>query len=295
MTGARRADRHPERAARLLPLVALCLLGYLASPAAGKAHAASPAAVLRIAYTAELRGNLQPCSCPANPLGGLARRIGFLDSLRTAPDPAPLLVLDAGRMLPERDRFPRLPAGAFARLQDLTIEAAAEASYDAILSDDGSIPDARWIPPLQARRVEIAGKRIGICALEERFDPLEAREAVGALGRVDLLILLCSADLHYAMRAAKLLGARAAIVARGADFDRPVLLDGVLFFGPGRDGRHTGYARIEVRRGEAPRVLEGKLRAMDGSTPVDPQWQDRVERLLLEIDQESPGALAWGE
>ena len=29
---------------------------------------------LTVLFTAETRGNLLPCSCPSNPLGGLARR-----------------------------------------------------------------------------------------------------------------------------------------------------------------------------------------------------------------------------
>jgi 2',3'-cyclic-nucleotide 2'-phosphodiesterase (5'-nucleotidase family) len=49
-------------------------------------------------YSADIHGNLEVCGCPIHPLGGLARRLGYIDAFRQrSPDAATLLV-DAGHI-----------------------------------------------------------------------------------------------------------------------------------------------------------------------------------------------------
>ncbi len=102
-----------------LALAAACI------PFTGMQATAGGDAPLRIAFTAETNGNLLPCPCPGNPLGGLDRRIGFLDSLRAAPG-GPILIVDAGRFFPGSAEYPLLPAAERPRLIALHTAAAEE-------------------------------------------------------------------------------------------------------------------------------------------------------------------------
>jgi hypothetical protein len=277
-----------------LPLAA-CLAGLIV-PAAAAGAAGS---TLAIAYTAELRGNLLPCPCPADPLGGLARRVGWVDSLRQAVD-LPLLVVDAGKLLPARDAFPTLPEADWQRLQELHVEAAHRIGYDLVLSDPHSDPegphgDLPWIQPGEARLVRRGGLRIAIAAVDERSDPAPARRALTLLGPVDFVVLLCSGDLHFARRASRDLGASVCVVARGAAFREPVVEEGTLYLGPGRDGKYVGLAEVEVAAPHQviPRAL--RLRRMDATAPAPAPWRERVEETVLAIERTSPGAFAAGE
>jgi 2',3'-cyclic-nucleotide 2'-phosphodiesterase (5'-nucleotidase family) len=49
-------------------------------------------------YSADIHGNLEVCGCPIHPLGGVARRLGYIDAFRErSPDAATMLV-DAGHI-----------------------------------------------------------------------------------------------------------------------------------------------------------------------------------------------------
>ncbi len=54
------------------------ILGLLVGMLVAAAAEQSSGAPLRIMFTAETRGNLEPCDCPGLPLGGLARRAAFM-------------------------------------------------------------------------------------------------------------------------------------------------------------------------------------------------------------------------
>jgi hypothetical protein len=252
---------------------------------------------LRIAYTAETRGNLLPCACPGQPLGGLARRIGFLDSLRAAPG-GPLLVVDAGRFLPDASDYPLLPSGEFLGLLALHEAAAEEAGYDAIVLEGNqrSAPSGpRWLKPNEARLVDRQGLRIGLVAVDEWTDSSPARRALRSLGDVDLVVLLCSGDLSLAANAAPALGAQIAVVSRGAHLREPLVRDGVLYLGPGHAGKHVGLADCGISPRGGVRALSVKLRPMDGGTPPQSVWAERVEQTVLRVERSHPSALSQGE
>ncbi len=263
----------------------------LAATAASGGAGHRPAAIA-IAYTSELHGNLLPCSCPAHALGGLARRIGWADSLRAA-SADPLLVVDAAALLPEQQDFPLLSRDGLASLRDLHMEAARAIGYDAIAgAGSGDLP---LLGCNRARAIEVGGIRVLVAAVDERTDPAPAAAAVHALGPADLVLLLCDGDMHFGSRAARVVGAQVAVVARGARFDAPVWQDGVLLLGAGVAGKYTGCARLTIGANGEVRPAGVRLRAMDGTVPIDRGWQARVETAALAIERARPGALSAGE
>ena len=66
-------------------------------PALAAPGLAVPIERVTIAWTGEVRGELEVCGCPTVPYGGFERRERYLDRLREQGDP--LIVLDAGDML----------------------------------------------------------------------------------------------------------------------------------------------------------------------------------------------------
>lgn len=251
--------------------------------------AAAPPRTISLAYTAELRGNLLPCSCPARPLGGLSRRIGFVDSLRTGCS-EPLFVLDAGSSADLPQVYPGMPLSeqdGIARL----IKAGDQAiAYDARA---GGVDDEARLGPNGARKVLRDGIRLGVVAVDETVDPRPAAAAVRDLGRVDLVVVLCSGDFNFATTAASLIHPDIVIVARGATYPEPIIQGGIIYLGPGVDGKYVGFAR--VRLGKPARTIEARLRAMDASVVSSPVWDARVETALVGVEARHPGALARGE
>lgn len=275
-------------------LAGLILLAACVALPGARAAAAS-GAILRLAYTAETRGNLLPCSCPKRPLGGLARRLGFLDSLG-AGQPVPLLTVDAGRFFPGRSDYPLLPAEGLDSLVALHVEAARAAGYDAIVADPpAGDPDPRWLRPNTGRLVERGRLRIGIVAVDERQDPSTARDAVRELGSIDLLLLLCSGDFNFALRAAEALDADVIVVSRGALLQSPTIRDDRLYLGPGQAGKYVGLAEIAVAGQKKVQVRSVRLRPMDAGAPADPDWQDRVDQTALALERAYPLSLSQGE
>ena len=275
-----------------LPAVALAIMLLSAG-----ATAQAGQHLLQIAYTAELRGNLLPCACPAAPLGGIARRVGWIDSLRTAATDR-LLILDAGSAIPIEQQYPLLSPEDFLALRSLHVEAARHIAYDAM----GASPDQRapggglaWLRPNEARVVERDGLWIVLAAVHQRVDPTPAAAAIATLAPAELIVLLCAGDLQYARAAARITGAAVVVVSRGACFPDPVWDNGVLFLGSGRDGKYTGLAHLDVLPHGTVRLIGMSLRRMDATVPPAPDWREEVEELVLTIERKEPGALTLGE
>lgn len=253
--------------------------------------------ILEIAYTAELRGNLLPCNCPSAQLGGLARRVGWADSLNRASS-APLLVVDAGSALPDRESFPNLPGEELGMLQLFHLEAMRDIEYDALAGGAESLlpyVGIPWLGPNEAQCVEKGSLRIALVAVDEGIVCQPAADAVKALGPVDLVILLCAGDIHYAKRAARVTGAEIAIASRGACFHQPVWDGDLLLLGPGRNGKYVGHVRVDIGSAERVEVLDFNLRRMDATVQAADDWRVRVEELVLDLERRQPGALAYGE
>ena len=256
---------------------------------AGAPAQGAPARTFSLAYTAELRGNIVPCACPARPLGGLSRRIGWIDSLRTAAT-GPLFVVDAGRFesYPGGLPFPQGPARD--GLRSLLHDGDRAIAYDARVGG-AAVPGG--LRPNEARRILRDGVAVAFVAIDERIDPAPAAAALRRLEKADVVVLLCSGDLSFATAAAVTVGADVAVVSRGATFFEPLWRDGILYLGPGLDGKYVGLARLAV--GPPVHALEVRLRAMDASVPDSPAWKARIEDVLLGVERSQPNALSRGE
>ncbi|MBD3161967.1 MAG: hypothetical protein GF346_06730 [Candidatus Eisenbacteria bacterium] len=276
----------------LVSLIAALSLAGAADPA----PAGPAASTLRIVYTAEVRGNLLPCVCPTRPLGGLARRIGWVDSLRTAST-VPTVVVDAGALLPGPAFYPLLAPEDLAGLRALHVEAAERIGYAAIVGEpagpeEGSLP---WLPPNRSRTVEVAGRSIRFVAVGEDV-PFVAEEGLPAsVGSADLTVLLCDGDLHLALRSAPLVKADVAVVSRGALYRSPLERGGTLFLGPGAEGKQVGAITVQFAGTGEFRLSQATLRPMDRAVPVPREWQRRVEETVLWLERRSPSGLAPAE
>jgi len=266
--------------------VATAAAAVIAAGAIGSSGSAGARAI-RIAYTTELHGNLMPCSCPVRPLGGLARRIGYVDSLRSATDVAPLFLVDAGRLMPSAQDFPLLSKNSRSILTPLIHDAVAEMGYDAIAGVD--------LEPNQARVLVREGVRVTVVAMDERLDTSAAAANARAAGRADLVVALCAGDMSFATAAARRVGAQVAVASRGACLGGPVWQEGVLILGAGTEGRYVGLARLDLDGRRPIRATDVRLRPMDASAPVAPAWRARVEKTVLAVEAVNPGAFSHGE
>jgi hypothetical protein len=257
---------------------------------------------LEIAYTSELRGNLLPCFCPKEPFGGLARRIGWVDSLRQNTT-GELLVLDGGSALPEREQYPLLSRGFRTSLLKLHLEALEAIGYDALLATPGAAvqdvaakdSEVPWVAPNQVVKIERGWLTVLVLGIDENHELDEAVAAVTSAGPADLTVLLCSGDYHFASAALERIDAAVVIVGRGACFHQPARHKGSLLLGPCREGKYVGWVRIEVTPGETAKLLDHRLRAMDATVPAPSAWRERVEGIVLEIERNQPGALFFSE
>src|SRR5688500_17734037 len=110
-------------------LLATLLCGGVASNVLLAAEARKPS--LRLIYTANLRGVLDPCGCQAQQPGGLARRAAVLKPLQD--DDLPTVTLDAGDNLvpgrPDKDML----SFVYTTLKQMNYDVAAVGPYDTTL------------------------------------------------------------------------------------------------------------------------------------------------------------------
>lgn len=267
----------------------LLAVAVVTSAAPGPARASK----LRILFTAELRGNLLPCPCPERPLGGIARRTAWIDSVRGASRD-PLLVLDAGGAVPRR--FRDEDGEPLDLVRSTFCEGLRRSRYDALAGDPLAFtgaPNLPWLRAGNSRLVERDGIRVEVISASEHQPLPPPREGLPVNGAIPRL-LLCDGDLSFARAAAASFGADIAIVSRGARFDPPRWFDGVLFLGPGVDGKYIGDVVLEVGEGE-PRIRSHRLRSMDGTVVADPAMQARLAETVAVAASSRPDLLGVGE
>ncbi len=76
-------------------------------------------------YTGRVRGFVEPCGCPRNPAGGLARRAGYLDLLRRAYPRAPFVLAETGDFAAGYDDAGRVKTSTY-------LEGLRDLGYDAV-------------------------------------------------------------------------------------------------------------------------------------------------------------------
>jgi hypothetical protein len=161
----------------------------------------------RIFYVAELRGELEPCGCTLEPLGGLARLASYLES-RRQPGFIPLLIahgdLISGVDVGESKLAQLQASGDFlqAQLVALGLNGAGDGPHDRVFALASGAMGERYIPPSGQRLVgevqiyrsgallkDVDPKRLAIMLFDG--DLAEARKQAKELAQkgVDLLLL----------------------------------------------------------------------------------------------------------
>lgn len=269
-----------------------------------------PVRELLIAWTGELRGEIDPCGCPTVPYGGFERRARLLAQLREQGPP--LFVLDAGDMLAKGE----ITAGSVDRVgrARAVLDLAALTRLDAWVPSPDDLQLLRAAPDgaalaartgalgageVSARVLERGGLRLGVVGLprEPRGDgpPTaeavwveQVRAAVASLGEVDTTVLLTNAPEALRRSVAEAVPGIAAVLGtRAGVADDPQPTAGATLFETTDRGRYVTLLRVALgsdgRPWEAvsrgPLVELGDERARVASLPPGPS-RDEAARTL---------------
>jgi hypothetical protein len=296
---------HGRGRQRLRAAVVLATALIVAGAGSGtRARAGSPADTLSVIFTAETHGNLEPCACPKNPQGGLARRVGFLreaaEAVRTRG--GTVFVLDAGGFFPDGEVPLRDDPSVARRFTALLLDGLARSEVQAVALDHGQRDFLERTAPREARRLrgvfleaDPPGKprvirwgahRVAVVALEETLTD-DALRAAGSAARAlgDFVIALARADGLSGRRVARLSGADLVVLSRGARPEAPFLEGASILVGCGIEGREVGEVRIVLDPGAdgtrgVPRVTDFQLHPMVATILADPAIARSVETLV---------------
>lgn len=253
-----------------------------------------------LAFTAEVRGEVEPCGCPTTPYGGFARRERLLARYREPSDP-PLFVLDAGEMLakPLPGKAPSESADrarAVMQLAEATgLDAWAPGPLDrqvmppAWLAEHRAI-SATWGAPFAAARVvERGGVRVGVVGLSAPAGDAPARDAVSAVreamaGEADTWVVLSNAGAAVNRAVADdVAGLGAVLATAGENLEDPWTGKGApVIETPGR-GRYVTVIHLSLGSTPGPWSIE------DGGT-----WKS-VASARERADVAEAGATVLGE
>lgn len=295
----------------LAGLAALCL-------AAGSGAAAGPGETrrssarvdraflgdtLRVLMIAETQGNLEPCACPENPLGGLARRVG---TLAAAPE---ALRLSGGGLLPQGEVPLRNDPVVRQRLVALLLDAAYRSGFDLLAMDHAerafcyltAATETRRLesrlfdadPPAPARFFRWQDRIVAVLALEETLSDEALRTASAAArgagvrlatdGERPLLFVLGRADSSSGRRLARLTEADLVFLSRGARTETPLREGKSILVGSGTQGRWISELRLGFAA-ESRRLVVGsyQLLPMDARAKEDPAVKTEVTKLVTQ-------------
>ena len=82
---------------------------------------------LALFFSGDIHGNLEVCGCPIHPLGGVARRMGYINAFKKRSPDVPIVMVDAGRIFADDKRGDSNELVADARLMNDWIVRANEA------------------------------------------------------------------------------------------------------------------------------------------------------------------------
>lgn len=103
------------------------IYGFLAAIGMAVAYSAQPSAAGTLIFTNDILGELKPCGCRTNPLGGVIRQARFLDK----DVGSPRLTLDSGNLLFSTDFIPDALVDQYRLQASYVIEAMNRMGYDA--------------------------------------------------------------------------------------------------------------------------------------------------------------------
>ncbi len=267
-------------------------------PALPAPGAELPIKRVTIAWTAEVRGEIEVCGCPTVPYGGFERRERYLDRLREQGDP--VIVLDAGEMLKKGARLAR--AADEVLRASTVLKLAAQVGLDAWapsptdlqlkgLTKGWDTAVAANVEGMNAGTViERGGARIGVIGVSggAAGHPLDsdavAQQVAESIRRLtppqglDGLVVISNADTPVNTAIAQLPSVGMVLTTRGGDLDPPLRTEGAPIIEAPDRGRFVSVVRwvIGTTAGPAGLVEDG---------PDDRSWQawdDALERLPLQ-------------
>lgn len=276
-----------------------------ASLSASTAPRVTPAAqsdTLVIVYVGETQGNLAPCSCPEQPWGGLARRVGYFRDAHRNHEGAFTLLFDTGGFLPSGEVPLRDTPSAARRLTELLLASFDRAGIDAVALDRGESRFLHGLAPAKTssweKRALVADppsppkwwnwgdRRVAAIALASTLSDSDVVEACSSVRReADVLIVLARADALDGRRLARLSNADLVLLSRAARPPLPLREGRSWLVGAGGHGREVGEVLL-AWNGDRVEFVESRLHPMDDSVEVDAVTDEQVRTLL---DEEGPG------
>lgn len=284
---------------RSYTLLALLLAGCGSPGSSGTAAPDDGADSLTIFYSSRLEGEIEPCGCPREPLGGLSRRNHVLEQHRTT---GPVVVIDAGSSLdPPRSEPDGRDLGQRRLKAELIVDSFLLGGIDAMavgghdwklgsewlrtmlsereapvlaanLHCDGERPwPASTIVEREGRRIGIVGVTLGeVEGCEVREPRAALSEAVASLGEVDLRIgLLPALDQRQV----------AAVLLDGVDLDLVFTATG-MHVGTDPDEYHDTFVYSAGNRGKQVGVLN--IEWTPGAEGFQPHGRAAVLRRQIE-------------
>jgi hypothetical protein len=292
-----------SRTATGVVLGLLCL-----GPAAFVQALGSGKVALRVIYTANLRGTLEPCGCQALQPGGLSRRGALIPSLRRQG--VPTILLDAGDNLPGVRGRPEVLTFVYGVLETLRYDAVNIGPFDHVIPGDRlkQIAETTKLPlvcassksvpqPAPPMRLITAGKKtiavIGAAhpGAASRI-PLDAlvRTAVRAARSAGVVIVLSQLPPAEAEELARKAPVVDLIISGRHDADlTPVRRVGATFIVPcSFFGQSVGVADLHL--GGDGRVLDVKLTShrLEAGKARDPSIEASVQQFYKQFNTVSP-------
>jgi len=247
----------------------------------GPGGAVAPLRELIVAFTGEVRGEIEACGCPTVPYGGFARRARALDHLRA--ERLPVFVLDAGEMLvrgqvaTDPGNRPERARAVLDLARGIGLDAWAPAPVDLLAGGLGVLSgtdalvstwrDGAGAPLFAgATVIERDGVRLGVVGVNApaeglgATDPVEAtRAAMAAAGPVDTWVALSNAPSADALRVAQeVAGLGIVLSTRGGERDAPRATTGAAIVETPDRGRYLTVLRVALASdGAAWHVVDG--------------------------------------
>lgn len=261
---------------------------------------AVPIKRVTLAWTGEVRGEIEVCGCPTVPYGGFERRDRYLDRLREQGEP--VIVLDVGDMLVKGAKLASAPDEALRAKTVLTLAVQVGLDAWAPSATDLELRDASdgWARALAvnaeglegSRVIDRDGVRIGVIGVSGGApgrapvaSDVAQRVAAAVQGATaDGWVVVSNAGSEVNRAAAAVPGVGMVLTTRGADLDAPARTPGAPIIEAPDRGRFVSVVRwvIGTTPGPASLVVDGNsARGWDA-------WDDALERLPLQ----PPAALA---
>lgn len=295
--------RLPSRVFTGLAAVAVSL-----TPAVLAMEVGGPRASLRLIYTGNLRGVLEPCGCQQLQPGGLSRRAALLRRLRVPGTPA--LLVDVGDNLPPgqpRREMMTFVYGIFKRLGydavnlgpfDLELpeaEIADSARQAGVALVGGRLAGSVPRPAPMFRLLRAGGVRVGLIGAPSAPTEAPSEEAIAAIrsaarrlrASADVVVVLSQLPPEEVLRCSSAVPEVDLFVSGRHDSDlAPQVqnLHGRIVACPGF-GQAIGVAEIRLGAHRAVQSVNVRYERIDPQIPRDPEIKAAVEAFYQQHSQ----------